>query len=111
MSTSYVKGMPVLYWPGIRHTDFPGQLGTIISEGTVEFGGTECVRICKATGGTDYIQLSHIHTKGRIEGTTCYVRNGQDALAVCELPGVEDVVIEDRAESLKLARLMKGFRG
>lgn len=111
MSTSYVKGMPVLFWPGIRHNDIPGQLGTIISDGTVEFGGTECVRIRKATGGTDYVQLSHIQTAGRIEGDVCYVQTGRDALSCSQLEGIKDIVIEDRAESLKMARLMKGFRG
>lgn len=110
MSASHVQGMPVLYWPGVRSKDYPGQDGVIISDGVVQFGGTDCVRIRTWKGGTDYIQLSHIQTKGRIEGATCYVQTGRDALNCSQLDGIKDVVIEDREESLKLAKLMKGFR-
>lgn len=55
-----VKGTQVLYWPGIRHANYPGRHGTIISDGVVQFCGTDCVRVETLESGTDYIALTHV---------------------------------------------------
>lgn len=60
MSQIYMREMLVKYWPGARHDDIPGKYAHIISNGVVEFGGTDCVRIRKVDGGTDYIAITHI---------------------------------------------------
>lgn len=60
MSELYMHGRLVKYWPGSRHSSIPGRYAHIISDGVVEFGGTDCVRIEKADGGTDYIALTHV---------------------------------------------------
>jgi hypothetical protein len=46
----------------------------------------------------------------RIEGKTAYVQTAADALEASWLEGVDDVVIEDNMERIKLQRLLKGFR-
>ena len=59
MSEMYMRGMLVKYWPGIRG-EGPARYAHIISDGVVQFGGIDCVRIEKPHGGTDYIALSHV---------------------------------------------------
>lgn len=97
----------VRYWPGTR----PGRtdVATVISDGAVAFGGTECVRIQQANGGTDYIAITHTERIGRIEGRTAYVQTGREAMEVSELD-IDSVVVEDRADSLNLAKLARAFR-
>jgi hypothetical protein len=63
MSTKLQAGTPVLYWPGVRHPNYPGRPGTIISDGVVKFGGTDCVRIETMERGTDYIAVTHIEVR------------------------------------------------
>jgi hypothetical protein len=60
MSDLYIRGALVKYWPGARHESIPGKYAHLISDGVVEFGGTDCVRIQKGDGGTDYIALTHV---------------------------------------------------
>lgn len=43
----------------------------------------------------------------RIEGRTAYVATASEALVACEREGVDDVVIEDRLESLKMQLLLR----
>ena len=45
----------------------------------------------------------------RIEGKTAYVSTVKEALDASFLEGVDDVVIEDNIERLKMERLLKGF--
>lgn len=45
----------------------------------------------------------------RIEGRTAYVSTASEALDAAFLEGVDDVVIEDNTERLKMERLLKGF--
>lgn len=45
----------------------------------------------------------------RIEGRVAYVDTVAEALEVAD-QDLDDVIIEDRAESLKMAKLIKGFR-
>lgn len=45
----------------------------------------------------------------RIEGRTAYVSTVAEALDASFLDGVDDVVIEDNAERLKMQRLMKAL--
>lgn len=45
----------------------------------------------------------------RIDNGTAYVQTVQQALEVCDQPGVDDVVIEDPDERIKLARILRGF--
>lgn len=56
--SDYPKGTPIMYWPGWLGGF--GRRGMVISDGVVKFGGTDCVRIEKADGGTDYIALTHV---------------------------------------------------
>jgi len=58
MNDIYLPNMLVRYWPGLK--EGRGRYAHIISDGVVEFGGTDCVRIRKVDGGTDYIALTHI---------------------------------------------------
>jgi len=46
----------------------------------------------------------------RIEGRTAYVGTVSEAFDASDLAGVDDVVIEDNAERLKMQRLLRGFR-
>ena len=59
MSELYMRGSLVKYWPGIKG-EGPTRYAHIISDGVVKSGGTDCVRIEKSYGGTDYIALSHV---------------------------------------------------
>jgi hypothetical protein len=45
----------------------------------------------------------------RVEGRTAYVSTASEALDASFLDGIDDVVIEDNAERLKMERLLKGF--
>lgn len=45
----------------------------------------------------------------RVEGRTAYASTVSEALDAAFLEGVDDVVIEDNAERLKMERLLKGF--
>jgi len=45
----------------------------------------------------------------RIEGTTAYVGTFNEAFAVIDNPEVEDFVIEDNAERIKMQRLLKAM--
>jgi len=60
MSTKFEKGTRVIYWPGARHGSIPGRPGKVISDGVVQFGGTDCIRIETMECGTDYIALTHV---------------------------------------------------
>jgi hypothetical protein len=81
-----VRGTKVNYWPGARHPEIPPRgVATVISDGPVEFGGTECVRIRKPDGGTDYIALTHIEPIPR--------------LAVGVDPGAPEAVVVLEAET------------
>lgn len=55
----WVRGSRVRYWPGFRRGDARGT-ATVISDGVVKFGGTDCVRIRMDNGGTDYMALTHV---------------------------------------------------
>lgn len=46
----------------------------------------------------------------RVEGRTAYVATVADAFAASDLAGIDDVVIENNAERLKMQRLLKGFK-
>lgn len=112
MSGDQRKGDIVRYWPVGR----PGRhsLATVISDGVVEFGGVDTVRVRKLTGklagSTDYIAVTHVETVGHSDdGRTCKVQSVKDALEVCELDFV-DVVITDNMERIKMEKLMKGLR-
>lgn len=98
----------VHYWPGSPH-GFP-KMGRVISDGTTDFGGTPCYRIRKADDGTDYIAATHVELLAHMLDDVAYVRTAQNALLVCDLPGVAHVVVEDRAENIKLQRLIRGLR-
>lgn len=100
----------VYYWPGARNVGREPEIGRVTSEGFVDFGGTECYRISKRNGGSDYIAATHVEPLAHLLGDVAYVQTASQALAVCDLPGVEHVVVEDRAESIKLQRLAKGMR-
>lgn len=106
------QGDIVRCYPGTR--DGRHYVGVITSEGVVEFGETDCVRVRKyesgVEDGTDYLAVTHVKVIGRVEGREAYVQTFKDALAVSELD-LDDVIIEDRAESLKAAKIIKGFRG
>ena len=61
------RGTKVNYWPGLRRWPDPKApeipprgVATVISDGPVDFCGTQCVRIQKADGGTDYMALTHV---------------------------------------------------
>jgi len=58
MNDIYLPGMLVKFWPGAKYG--PGKYAHVISDGAVQFGGTDCLRIRMADGGTDYIALTHI---------------------------------------------------
>jgi len=45
----------------------------------------------------------------RVQGRTAYVSTVTEALDASFLDGVEDVVIEDNNERLKMQKLLKGF--
>jgi hypothetical protein len=104
--SSFTKDAIVRYWPGVR----PGrtEVATVISDGIVAFGGAECVRIQQATGGTDYIAVTHVEQIGRIDGRRAYVKTAREAVAACMLD-VDDVVVEDRADALMLQKLARAF--
>lgn len=105
--TTYATHDIVRYWPGTR----PGRtaVATVISDGVVPFGGTDCLRIKQEDGGTDYIAITHVEKLGRIDGRTAHVQTGREAMEVCDLD-IDSVVVEDRADSLKLAKLARAFR-
>jgi len=46
----------------------------------------------------------------RIEGRTAYVQTVAEAFKATDLAGIDDVVIENNAERIKMQRLLKGFR-
>lgn len=97
----------VRYWPGVRRGN--GLIGTIITGDVVKMGGTNVVRINTDKGGTDHLALSHIEVIGRVDGDRAYVQTCADAFAVLDVPAVEDVVIENNTERIKMGRLMKGL--
>jgi hypothetical protein len=80
----------------------------------VEFGSTDCVRVQQydagRRGGTDYLAVTHVDVLGRVESNKGYVQTFADALAASDIP-LDDIVIEDREESLKAAKVIKGMRG
>ena len=45
----------------------------------------------------------------RIEGSTAYVSTVDEAFAVIDNPDVEDYVIEDNMERIKMLRLLKAM--
>lgn len=45
----------------------------------------------------------------RIDGNVAHVDTVGEAFQICETPGIDDVIIEDNIERLKLQRLLKGF--
>jgi hypothetical protein len=105
--SSFAKNDIVRYWPGVR----PGrtEVATVISDGIVAFGGADCVRIQQVTGGTDYIAITHVEQIGRIDGRRAYVKTAREALAVCDID-IDDVVVEDRDDAMKLQKLARAFR-
>lgn len=105
--SEFKKDQIVRCWPGA--TTGRSYIAVIISEGVVEFGSTDCVRTRRADGGTDYLAVTHVSVIGRVEGDTGYVQTVADAFAVSDIP-LDSIVIEDRAESLKAKKLIKGFR-
>jgi hypothetical protein len=105
--SEYKKDDLVRCWPGgIGNRNY---IATVISEGVVEFGGTDCVRVRQPNGGSDYMAVTHAEVVGRVEGRTAYVQTFKDALEVSTLE-LDDVVIENREESLKAKKIIKGFR-
>lgn len=96
-------------WPGTRTIGAHQYAAQVISDGTVKFGDTDCVRVRGIDGGSDYIALTHVELIGDARDRVCHVQTGADALYVCEFD-FEDIVIDDRDESLKFAKLIKGFR-
>jgi len=45
----------------------------------------------------------------RVEDNIAYVDTVAEALQVCDAPDIDDVVIEDNAERIKMQRLIKGL--
>lgn len=46
----------------------------------------------------------------RVDGDTAHVTTASEALEVCNFPGVEHVVVEDRAEAIKLQKMIRSMR-
>ncbi|QWY81347.1 hypothetical protein SEA_RIZWANA_50 [Arthrobacter phage Rizwana] len=105
------QGDIVRCYPG--HRNGRSYIGQIISEGVVKFGGADCVRVQEYSAGrrcgTDYLAVTHVDVLGRVVGNTGYVRTFADALTASEMP-LDDIIIEDKAESLKAAKIIKGLR-
>ncbi|ALY10833.1 hypothetical protein WILDE_49 [Arthrobacter phage Wilde] len=110
--SEFKQGNIVRCYPGTRQGR--SYIAVVISEGVVEFGGTDCVRVQQydagRRGGTDYLAVTHVDVLGRVEGSTGYVQTFADALSASDIP-LDDIVIEDRAQSLKAQKIIKGFRG
>lgn len=106
------QGDIVRCYPG--HRDGRSYIAVIISEGVVEFGSTDCVRVRQYVSGkrmgSDYLAVTHVDVIGRVEGNVGYVQTFAHALSISDLP-LDDIIIEDREQSLKAAKLIKGFRG
>lgn len=106
--SEYKKDDLVRCYPGDRSGRY--YIARVISDGVVEFGGTDCVRVRQEGGASDYIAVTHADVIGRIEGRKAYVNTFKDALEVSTLD-LDDVVIEGREESLRAAKIIKGLRG
>lgn len=104
---TFSKNDLVRYWPGGRHAR--SAAAAVISDGIVQFGGIDCVRIQKTGGGTDYIAVTHVSPLGRLDGRRAYVQTAREAIEVCDLD-IDDVVVEDRADAQKLQKLARAFR-
>ena len=102
------KGDVVRVWPGLPGEGHRNYLATVLSDVTV-FGDTPCYRVRKLSGGTDFMAVTHTELVARVEGRTAYVQTAKDALEVCDWDGLDDVVIEDNMERIKMQKLMKGF--
>ena len=46
----------------------------------------------------------------RVDGDTAHVGTCAEAFEVCNAPGVEHVVVDDRDEAVKLQELLRSFR-
>lgn len=103
MTTALPEGTPVRYWPGFR--DGASKLGRIRYGEISTLGGTEVQYI----HGAGAVSLGHIEELPQ-EGGTIRVATASEALEVCGWDGVEDVVITDNAERIKMQKLLKGFR-
>jgi hypothetical protein len=103
MNTALPAGTPVRYWPGFR--DGASKLSRIRSGDVVTLGGTQCQYIM----GAGAISCGHIEEL-HLSGSTISVATAAEALEVCGWEGVEDVVITDNAERLKMQKMLRGFR-
>lgn len=103
MSTEYPEGTPVRYWPGFR--DGPSKLGRIRSGEIHKLGGTSCQYIA----GAGAVSCLHIEAIP-YDGETIKVATAAEALEVCMWDGVEDVVITDDSEGIKMQKMLRGFK-
>lgn len=103
MSKDLRKGQPVRYFPGFR--DGPSQLGKVSYDGIRQVGGTEGYYI----EGAGFISAAHIEVLDYTNGTI-KVATVSEALTACGWDGIDDVIITDNAERIKMSKLLKGFR-
>ena len=103
MSAALAAGTPVRYWPGFR--DGTSKLSRIRSGDIAKIGGTDCQYIM----GAGAVSCGHIEELP-LNGGTIQVATASEALEVCTWEGVEDVVISDNAERIKMQKLLKGFK-
>jgi hypothetical protein len=103
MQDALPENTPVRYWPGWR--DGNSKLGRIRYGQIAVVGGTECQYLY----GAGAVSTAHIEPLVFKDGAL-EVLTAAEALEVCDWPGVEDVIITDNMERIRMQKLMRGLR-
>lgn len=107
MTEVLTKGNPVVYWSGVRAPGIAGKLGILLASGTFKFGGTDCYRVRREDGASDYIAATHVEPAEPLVTRVAAII--QDAVEMTPYWTDDPATHQDPHENAALALLKQGF--